>query len=54
MVFHPNEKDIATLVFNGIDIERVSEFKNGGAIIDEKLSGKSIWIKISKHAGILN
>ena len=45
MVFRPNEKDIATLEFNGIDIERVSEFINGGVIIHEKLSGNSIWIK---------
>ena len=42
MVFHPTQKDVTglipTLESNGIKIERVSEFKNLGVIIDENLS----------------
>ena len=50
---------IPTLEINGIEIERVSEFKNLGVIIDENLeSWKShtniLSNKMSKYAGILN
>ena len=48
MVFHPTQKDITglipTLEINGIEIERVSEFKNLGVIIDENLSWNPIRI----------
>ena len=62
MVFHPTQKDITglvpTLEINGIEIERVSEFKNLGVIIDENLSWKSqtniLSNKMSQYAGILN
>ena len=61
-VFHPTPKDITGLIpnleINGIEIERVSEFKNHGVIMDEKLSWKShtnvLSNKMSKNAGILN
>ena len=62
MVFHPTEKDITGLIpaleINGIEIERVSEFKNLGVIINENLSWKShtniLSNKMSKYAGMLN
>ena len=62
VVFHPIQKDITglipTLEINGVEIERVSEFKNHGVIIDENLSWKShaniLSNKMSKYAGILN
>ena len=62
MAFHPTQKDITelipTLEINGVEIERVSEFKNLGVIKDENLSWKSHTNisskKMSKYADILN
>ena len=62
MIFHPVQKDITglipTLEINGIEIERVSQIKNLGVILDENLSWKShpnmFFNKMSTYAGILN
>ena len=62
MVFNPTQKDITglipTLEINAIEIERVSEFKNFGVIIDTNLSWKShaniLSNKMSKYACILD
>ena len=59
MVFHPIITGlIPTLEINGIEIERVWEFKNLGVILDKKFPWKShtniLSNKISKYAGILN
>ena len=47
MVFHPTQKDITglipTLEINGIEIERVSEFKNLCVIIDENYHLPSLY-----------